>query len=86
MKTLADLQADVEANTSATQSAATLLGGLSQEIANLKTTQTDPATAAAIDALAAKVEENTASLAAAVTANTPAAPQGDASGAEPSVG
>lgn len=89
MKTLADLQSDLEANTSATQSAAALLGTLSQEIAALKTTQTDPATAAAIDALTAKVEDNTAALAAAVTANTPAAgdaPAGDASGAQPIVG
>lgn len=73
MKTLEDLQTDVAAETDATKAAATLLSNLSKQIADLKTTQTDPATAAKIDALAASVEGATADLAAAVTANTPAA-------------
>lgn len=75
MKTLTDLQNDVAAETTAEQSAITLLGGLSAQIAALKTTQTDPDTAAAIDALATQVETNTASLASAVTANTTTAGQ-----------
>lgn len=75
MKTLADLQNDVAADTTAEQSAITLLGGLSAQIAALKTTQTDPNTAAAIDALATEVETNTSTLAAAVTANTAPAGQ-----------
>jgi hypothetical protein len=73
MQTLADLQNDVAAETTEEQSAITLLNGLTVQIAALKTTQTDPATAAAIDALASQVTANTASLATAVTTNTPAA-------------
>ncbi len=71
MQTLADLQADVAASTTAEQSAITLLTGLSAQIAALKTTQTDPATAAAIDALATQVTAGTSGLSAAVVANTP---------------
>jgi len=74
MKTLADLQADVEAETTVEKSAVTLLTGLTAQIAALKTTQTDPNTAAAIDALAQSVEGATADLSAGVVANTPAAP------------
>ena len=73
MKTLADLQADVEAETTVEKSAVKLLTGLTAQIAALKTTQTDPATAAAIDALANSVEASTSDLADSVTANTPAA-------------
>lgn len=84
MKTLADLQADVAAETAVEQGAITLLGGLSAQIAALKSTQTDPATAAAIDALATSVEANSSSLAAAVTANTPAAaPPADQGAGDP---
>lgn len=71
MKTLTDLQADVAAETTVASSAVTLLSGLSAQIAALKSTQTDPATAVAIDALASQVESSTADLSAAVTANTP---------------
>lgn len=73
MKSLSDLQADVAAEDTVIASNNVLLTGLSAQIAALKTTQTDPATAAAIDALASDVEASTASLSAAVTANTPAA-------------
>lgn len=78
MKSLSDLQADVSAETTVDGSILTLVSGLSDQIAALKTTQTDPATAAAIDALATQVETNTASLSAAVAANTPAAPDAPA--------
>ncbi len=73
MKTLTDLQADVADETTVEQSAITLLGGLSAQIAALKTTNTDPTTAAEIDTLANTVEANKKALADAVTANTPAA-------------
>lgn len=72
MKTLADLEADVASETTAVNSASTLLSGLSQQIADLKNTQTDPDTAARIDALATSVETARDQLAAAVVANTPA--------------
>lgn len=72
-QTLADLQAAVAAETTIDASAVTLLGGLSAQIAALKSAGTDPATAAAIDALATQVTTDTSSLSAAVTANTPAA-------------
>lgn len=74
MKTLSDLEADVAAETDAVNSASTLLGGLSAQIADLKNNQTDPATAARIDALATSVETARDTLAAAIVANTPAAP------------
>jgi len=74
MKTLADLEADVASETDAVNSASTLLSGLSAQIADLKNNQTDPTTAARIDALAASVESARDTLAAAVVANTPAAP------------
>lgn len=83
MKSLADLQADVARETSVTQAAVTLLGGLSQQIANLKSNNTDPTTAAAIDALASQVENSTDALSAAVTANTPAADAGTTDNSAP---
>ena len=73
MKTIDDLTNDVAAQSTVIQSTNTLLSGLSAQIAALKTTQTDPATAAKIDALASQVEANTSNLSAAITANTPAA-------------
>lgn len=73
MQTLADLQAAVAADTTVEQSAVTLLTGLSVQIAALKTTQTDPATGAAIDALVTQVKSNSSNLADAVTTNTPVA-------------
>jgi DNA-binding transcriptional LysR family regulator len=71
MKTLADLQADVAAETTQEKSLETLVSGMAAQIAALKTTQTDPATAAAIDSLATQIEQNTSDLSNAVTANTP---------------
>lgn len=75
MKTLEDLKADVASEETVITANNTLLAGLSAQIAALKTTQTDPATAAAIDALATQVEADRDSLSAAVVANTPAADQ-----------
>lgn len=68
-----DLTTKVQAESTVTASAITLLNGLSAEIAGLKNSTTDPATLAAIDALATSVSAQTSDLAAAVTANTPAA-------------
>jgi hypothetical protein len=68
-----DLTTKVQAEATVEASAVTLLNGLSAEIAALKNTTTDPATLAAIDALATSVSAQTSDLAAAVTANTPAA-------------
>lgn len=72
-KTIQDLTNDVANEQTVEASAITLLNGLTASIAALKTQGTDPATAAAIDALASQVETNTAGLSAAVTTNTPAA-------------
>lgn len=58
------LKADVQASELVTESAITLLGGLSQQIRDLKD---DPA---ALAALADEIEASTSSLASAVTANT----------------
>lgn len=66
-KELDELQTQVEENTNVEQSAITLLEGLGQQIADLKD---DPA---ALQALATKLKDNSAALAAAVAANTPAA-------------
>lgn len=66
-KELDDLQTRVEENTNVEQSAISLLEGLSQQIVDLKD---DPA---ALQGLADKLRDNSASLAAAVAANTPAA-------------
>ena len=68
MATLADVQAAVTAEDTVIDSAITLLNGLAAQIAALAPNQ------AAIDALAADVTAKTATLAAAVTANTPAGP------------
>ena len=54
-------------------SAIALLTGLAAQVAALKTASTDPATQAAIDALAAKILADKQAMADAVTANTPAA-------------
>lgn len=64
---LTRLQADVEADTNAVNSATLLLGQLAQEI---RDNADDPE---ALAALAEQLEANTASLSAAVTANTPGA-------------
>lgn len=68
MQTLEDLQTEVAAEGEVIQSAVTLLNGLAAQVAALQPNQ------AAIDALAASISSQTATLAAAVTANTPAAP------------
>lgn len=69
MATLDQLTTDVAADTDAVNSAVTLINGLAQQI---KDAGTDPV---ALKALTDKLEANTSALAAAVTANTPAAPQ-----------
>ncbi len=68
MAALDQITADVAANTDATNSAIALLTALHDE---LVAAGTDPA---ALAALATNLEANTTALAAAVTANTPAAP------------
>lgn len=69
-KTLADLQADVIAEATVNQSAITLLQGLKAQL-DAAIASGDPAQ---IQAISDSLEANTAALAAAVTANTPAAP------------
>lgn len=66
MATVVELNAAVARNTDAEQSVITLLNGISQQ---LKDAQGDPA---AIDAVIAQIDANTAAAAAAVVANTPA--------------
>lgn len=68
MADLSKLQDEVANDVTVEQSAITLLQGLSAEIAAL------PADQGAIDDLAAKVKSSADALAAAVVANTPAAP------------
>lgn len=67
MSALTDLQASVAAEDTVMDSAVTLLQGLS---AALKAAGTDPA---ALAALKADIDAKTQTLAAAITANTPAA-------------
>ena len=68
MATLTDLQNEVTAEDTVVDSAIALLTGLAAQVKALTPDQ------AAIDALAADITAKTSSLAAAVTANTPAAP------------
>lgn len=68
MSTLADVQAKVTAEDTVIDSAIALLQGLAAQVAALTPDQ------AAIDALAADIGSKTDALAAAVAANTPAAP------------
>ena len=70
MATIADLTADVQAETTVNQSAITLLNGLASQLA-AAIASGDPA---ALGALHDSIVANTAALSAAVTANTPAAP------------
>lgn len=65
---LTELQGAVEENTSIDQSAITLIEGLADQIESL---QTDPA---ALAALASQLRASSVAMAAAVAANTPAAP------------
>ena len=67
---LANLQAAVAAQTTVTQSVLTLLSTMAAEIAAASPTGDNPA----IDAVVTTMNANATSLAAAVTANTPAAP------------
>ncbi len=66
--------AEIARNTDVVTSVKALLADLTQKIADLKTATTDPATQAAIDALVASLKANDDTAAAAVVANTPAAP------------
>jgi hypothetical protein len=68
MATVADVQADVTSQTTVIGSAVTLLQGLSAQLA---AAGTDPV---ALQAIKDSLDSNTASLAAAVVANTPGAP------------
>lgn len=65
MATMEDLNAAVARNTDAEASVVTLLKGISQQ---LKDAKGDPA---ALDAVIAKIDANTAAAAAAVVENTP---------------
>lgn len=71
---LTNLAAKVQAETDAVSAAQTAFTGLVAEILKLKDGQTDPAVNAAIDAAAAIVDTNNKALAAAIPANTDAAP------------
>lgn len=77
---LTQLQADVAAETTADQSAITLLQGLK---AALDAAGTDPV---ALKVLSDQIEQNTAALAAAVTANTPAPPASASTSTDPEPG
>jgi hypothetical protein len=78
MTNLDGLTTKVEATLGAEQSAVVAINGLAQEVRDLKASTTDPATQAAIDALAQKLDDSAQALAAAVAANPvdppPAAP------------
>lgn len=76
---LSALSTEVEQNASAIDSAAVLLGTLSQQIRDLST---DPA---ALQALADQIDANTATLTTAVAANTPAAAPVDPAPVDPPV-
>ncbi len=70
---LTAITAEVANNTTVTASVVTLVQNLAAQIAAIPPS-TDPTTQAALDALAATLTANDSSIAAAVTANTPAAP------------
>lgn len=72
--TVDDLVQDVAAQATVIDGLDTVLKNIADEIAALKSNQTDPATAAKIDALHTAVIGNTARISADVVANTPAAP------------
>lgn len=65
------LTAEVANNTTVTGSVVTLIQKLAAEIAAIPPS-TDPTTQAALDALTATLTQNDATIASAVTANTPA--------------
>lgn len=70
MAALDDLEAKVAAQETVQQSAITLLNEISAELKDALAT----GDTARIEALSAKIDSDTQALAAAVTANTPAAP------------
>jgi hypothetical protein len=72
MLTMEDLTTYIEAQGTVIDGAATAFSNLSAQIADLKTHQTDPETAAKIDTLAAQVLEHNQRLSAAILANTTA--------------
>jgi hypothetical protein len=72
---LTKITADVAAITSTEASAVALLQALKAAVDAIPTSN-DPTTQAALDALSSQLETGTAGLAAAVVANTPAAPAG----------
>ena len=74
------LTAEVANNTAVDGSIVQLVQNLAAQIAAIPPS-TDPQTQAALDALTATLKNNDASIAAAVVANTPAAPSGGATGA-----
>jgi hypothetical protein len=80
MLDLSKLQADVTAILGAEKSAVALLNSLGDAVKAIPPS-TDPATQAALDALAGQIEAGTADLAAAVAANQP--PAADATAAVP---
>jgi hypothetical protein len=71
---LADLTAQVEANTSAENSATTMIAGLIAQLAAANAAQTSGVDPNAVEKLIANLQASQAPLAAAITANTPAAP------------
>ena len=75
---VAALTSQVASEQTVEQSAETLLAGLTTLLQNAITPTTDPATVTAINGIIAQVQTNQAALAAAVTANTPAAPASEA--------
>lgn len=70
---LTKAEAAAKANSDADDAVEALLITLSTQIANLKTTGTDPATITRIQALSTALAAKASTLAAAVVANTPAA-------------
>jgi hypothetical protein len=81
------LTADVAAETTANAAAITLINGFATElaaaVASAQAAGATPAQLQALSDLSATVEANSAALATAVTANTPAAPAPDAAAAAP---
>ena len=72
MATLADLQAAVAADTSAENSAITLITGLAAQIQTLINASSGSVSAADLQPVVDSINANATALAAAVTANTPA--------------
>jgi len=68
------LQTAVANETTVDASVETLLTNLAAQIATLSAASTDPATQTALNGLVTTMQTNATTLAAAVTANTPAAP------------